>query len=287
MVSSFNMLHVPHKMAELAFNISHRYLTNNLSNARTEEKEYLLSLLRQNRTNHDIRNNNKLCTALIPSTTSWTNIDCTRQFVNVTFLCQYTTESAIEPDIEDCQDISQDINHDFYCESGWGWGFKTCLKLMHMTTKYVTKDLLQSTCREIGANSTHENINQVDLFVQQVLSYHGFSFIIVLRKNEKVDLCISASSISETIGTYVSSTLDLPFNMETSQQVGVVCFKEPLPIRYSCEDGYKPCNNGECIVETYFCDSKPQCRDGSDELNCTNYFPSYKKGSLHFKCHDG
>jgi hypothetical protein len=33
------------------------------------------------------------------------------------------------------------------------------------------------------------------------------------------------------------------------------------------------CNNGQCINPSYRCDGLPQCRDGSDELNCTYTVP--------------
>ena len=277
----FNKQHVPHKMAELALNVSHRYSSDHISKAKHKEYRYLLSLLRKSGVHRNKRNNTKLCTAMIPATNSWTDIECTRQFINATFLCKYTPRPGEKQDTdEDCRDS----NHDYYCENGWVWGYKTCLKLVHLEKKYVTKDTLQSACKQIGANSMHDNINQVNVFMKQVLSYQGFSFIIVLREHEKVRLYISANSISEVTGFQMSSTIDIPFNIKTSQEVGVVCFKVPLPIQHSCQDGYKPCSNGECIVETYFCDLKQHCTDGSDEFNCTN---NCMDGSLHFTCQDG
>ena len=122
-VPGFNMRHVPHKMAELAFNISHRY-SDNLSKAQIEEYRYFLSFLHQNKTTHNDMNDSKLCTALIPSTMSWININCTRQLVDVTFLCQYTSDSAYA---QFADEICEDINNDYYCETGWVWGYKTVL----------------------------------------------------------------------------------------------------------------------------------------------------------------
>ena len=272
-------------MAELALNISHRYSSDHTSKTRQREYRYILSLLRKNRTHHhNNKNSTKFCTALIPSTNSWTEIECTKEFVNATFICKYLSDSGQEQHTDkDCRDT----NHDYYCENGWVWFEKTCLKLVHVTKKYVTKDILLSACRQIGANSINDNINQVNDFIVRVFSYPGFSFILLLREHGKVRVYISASSISESMSLIMSSTLDKPFNIEAGQEVGVVCFKEPLPIEPSCEDGYKPCSSGECIVETYFCDSKPHCRDGSDEFNCTGDCMNLKNGSLYFSCRDG
>lgn len=32
------------------------------------------------------------------------------------------------------------------------------------------------------------------------------------------------------------------------------------------------CTNGDCIDEVYRCDKHPDCRDGSDEVNCSKLF---------------
>lgn len=36
-----------------------------------------------------------------------------------------------------------------------------------------------------------------------------------------------------------------------------------------CEDGSKQCENGQCLDSLYWCDAMPDCKDGSDESNCT------------------
>ena len=81
-------------MVELAFDISHRYTSGNLSEARIDEYTYILSILHQGGIVHNDRNNQKLCTALVPSIMSWIDIDCDRQFDNAIFLCQYISDSA-------------------------------------------------------------------------------------------------------------------------------------------------------------------------------------------------
>ena len=124
------MLHVPHKLAELAFNASHRYSSNQSSLAIAEEYNYLLSAIRKNQ-NED---KNKSCLAAIPSTSSWTYIDCTREFMNVTFLCQYNSNSRQIF----YEELCPDSNHDYYCDSGWIFGYHTCLKLQPITKKYIT-----------------------------------------------------------------------------------------------------------------------------------------------------
>jgi len=36
-----------------------------------------------------------------------------------------------------------------------------------------------------------------------------------------------------------------------------------------CPDNQLQCGNGECIDKILFCDNKPDCSDGSDEVSCT------------------
>ena len=86
---------------------------------------------------------------------------------------------------------------------------------------------------------------------------------------------------------YFNIEAKLPIILNKYQKIGVVCIKEPIHIKQSCEQGYKPCNNSECILEIYFCDQKPHCTDESDEVHCENYCsdPQYK--DLYFQCLDG
>ena len=35
-----------------------------------------------------------------------------------------------------------------------------------------------------------------------------------------------------------------------------------------CADGELQCGSGECIAQSFFCDRKPHCQDGSDENVC-------------------
>ena len=81
-------------MVELTFDISHRYSSRNLSEARIDEYRYILSILHQKRTAQNDSNNPNFCTALVPSIMSWIDIDCDRQFDNAIFLCQYISDSA-------------------------------------------------------------------------------------------------------------------------------------------------------------------------------------------------
>lgn len=46
------------------------------------------------------------------------------------------------------------------------------------------------------------------------------------------------------------------------------CFR--CNLGYACSSPHmKPCRNGNCIAIYFFCDGENDCRDWSDELNCT------------------
>ena len=274
--SNLCMLHVPHEMAELAFNSSHRYSTNDLSRTIKDEYNYLLSAIRHNPRTYD----NKSCAAMIPSTSSWTYIDCTRQFVDVAFLCQYMPDSSVRPLKGWCVDTSRDS----YCKNGWVWGYEVCMKLQYIAKKHITKEEMYSACRKIGGITQHGRIETIDNFFNLVMSYLGLSYAIFLRNNNTVNLYASAQSISSTYRATIMSEMTIPLIFEEEKQVAILCFKQPLPIKESCEDGYMPCNNGECMPETYFCDSKLHCSDGSDEYNCTNYCSHKTNSNLYFQC---
>ena len=147
------MLHVPHERAELVFNASHRYSTNDFSQTIKDEYNYLLSTIRHNPRTY----NNKSCAAVVPSTMSWAYINCTRQFVNVTFLCQYMPDSAQRPLKHWCLDTSRNS----YCKNGWVWGYGTCMKLQHIVVRNITKEEIYSACNKIGGKTEHRRIDTI------------------------------------------------------------------------------------------------------------------------------
>ena len=89
---SFNRLHVPHKMAELALNKSHRYSYEYINKNKDSEYHYLLSTIRPNLTE---ANGTGLCLAALPSTGTWTFIDCQKKFIIVMFLCEHEKATPI------------------------------------------------------------------------------------------------------------------------------------------------------------------------------------------------
>ena len=47
-------------------------------------------------------------------------------------------------------------------------------------------------------------------------------------------------------------------------------FFPPLEDGNACQNDLFQCGNGECIMEHYVCNSVVDCKDGSDEVNCTS-----------------
>ncbi len=45
----------------------------------------------------------------------------------------------------------------------------------------------------------------------------------------------------------------------------------------SCLDGHAMCNDGTCILSRYVCEGRPECSDGSDEMDC-NHVCSFSDG---------
>lgn len=57
--------------------------------------------------------------------------------------------------------------------------------------------------------------------------------------------------------------------------------------KYHCPTGYFQCQNGECILERKVCDFHYDCKDNSDELNCSNTDKKEKCPIGNFQCGDG
>ena len=280
----FSRMHITHNMAELALNKSHRYSFENPSNIYLEEHKYLLSrMVQEGNTNFS-----SMCLAVIPSTGTWVDIDCHRTFINVTFLCDHSISSHFTC-VKECDKDSGD----FYCDKGWFWSYEVCLSLAYIKKAYIEKHDLDFACETVGGRSATEKYlienfspEIIIEFAAQSLSYHDSNYLIKLHEGSKVDIYTHATSISHISSLFHKSRFDLPVTVEKGLEVGVICTKEPMPIRHSCEDGLKPCDNGECILETYFCDSIPQCKDSSDEMNCTDFCSDPNLQSLYFRCQD-
>ena len=172
------MDHVPHKMAELALNSSHRYSPYRMSSAILNEYHYLLSAIRQNHRDSI----NKSCMAVIPSTLSWTYINCQRQFIDATFLCQYTPESTWVH----IEDLCPDINQDYYCKTGWLWGFRNCLRIQLIATKYISRKVLHKACSKVKGAVVQGYSYLAYTFISHVLSYLGLNYVALLKNDETI-----------------------------------------------------------------------------------------------------
>lgn len=43
-----------------------------------------------------------------------------------------------------------------------------------------------------------------------------------------------------------------------------------LNFQIDCHDGFK-CDNNHCIIKEFRCDGEDDCKDNSDEVNCSTY----------------
>ena len=41
-----------------------------------------------------------------------------------------------------------------------------------------------------------------------------------------------------------------------------------------CLPNERPCQNGQCLEATKFCNGYPECGDGSDEMGCPQQYPA-------------
>ena len=159
-------MHVAHKMAEFALNKSHRYSSEDLNKIYKEEHDYLLSRMHQKRNTND----SDLCLALIPSTWTWIDIDCHRKFINVSFICEYSTESKITCSDEYHRDIEES-----YCEDGWFWIDQVCASLSYIRKTHIEKSDLDSACKKTGGKSLLEKHSNAILDFARLRLPNNFS----------------------------------------------------------------------------------------------------------------
>ena len=141
----FNLIHIQHEMAEFGLNASHRYSSKKSQTKRNEEYQYILSSLRNNTIDYS---KNRSCLAAIPSTGSWTYIDCQKIFSNVTYICKY---SSFAKEAQFIKDTCDETNGEYYCEKGWILGHRHCLQIVYVKAKEINKGLILSTCDKISS----------------------------------------------------------------------------------------------------------------------------------------
>ena len=56
---------------------------------------------------------------------------------------------------------------------------------------------------------------------------------------------------------------------EAINVTAIICEKPAEPYNYRCDTNHFQCDDRACILSIYFCDSEPDCFDGSDENNCS------------------
>ena len=274
---TFNKFHESGHLNELCLNISHRYF--NMSGERYLEYLHIFQHLKRNANSWE----KEKCLFVIPSTQTWVFMDCHKVFENVTFLCEYPADS---PEILTSDEIPVE-----YCNKGWIFYGKYCYILQSLSiysNRNISVIQIENLCDKIGskiASVKSLNMDLSDILKRLFEMENHQTFAFLKFQSEVIRIPMSEFSFSRNVKIEtIYLEVQFPYQLPNKKQAYVICSQDPIKIPENCMNGFLPCENGECIPETYFCDSHPQCDDQSDEINCTD---SCSTAYLHFQCGQG
>ena len=162
--------------------------------------------------------------------------------------------------------------------------------LSNYSDNYISVPQIENTCNNIGSKVARVRTNYVGHLSLKFSYFLGLLFQLenqqtyAFFRHEKDFLKVPMYELSFRRNDFFHTMklkAKFPYQSPNKEKVYVVCSQVPIKIADKCMDGFRPCLYGECIPETYFCDSYPQCHDHSDEINCTDSCPT---SNLHYQC---
>ena len=146
---NFHRFHKHSRMKELSLNTTKEQHS-------VSQFNFLLDATRKNKIDSDT--NQTQCLALLPSTETWIWVDCSKEFQNVTYLCEYTEflENVTGTTSAEYDKQNKTPAIPAYCNENWlhihnPEGGTFCIRIARVKrNKIESLDELNKTCWEIG-----------------------------------------------------------------------------------------------------------------------------------------